>query len=99
MKAELLQLRVLQRRVRGRINVTEANLQQAYRRAVREGADGAVARGMLGPAEPPPFADVRDRLCADLVNREMLLHRSLYLRDLRRTVGVDERLEVAPATR
>lgn len=74
MEAELLQLRVLQRRVRGRINVTEADLQQAYHRAVREAADGTVARGMLR-------------------------QRSLYLRELRRTVGVDDRLDMAPATR
>ena len=196
MESEVLQLRVLQARVRGRINITDADLQQAYRRAVREAADQTVptvahvligvaedataedaaaarqraaevarrARGgedfatlarqmsddtasresggvlgeiqpgslpealdqaiaalapggvtdpVQGPAgwhvlrlvsrravEPPPFAAVRDRLYAALVNREMLRQRGIYLRELRRTVSIDDRLEVtrpAPA--
>jgi peptidyl-prolyl cis-trans isomerase SurA len=193
MEAEVLQLRVLQARVRGRINITEPDLQQAYRRAVREAADqtvptvahvligvaedatpeqvaaararaAEVARraragedfaglarqmsddtasresgGVLGEiqpgslpealdqvitalavggvsdpvrgdggwhvlrlasrraVEPPPFANVRDRLYAALVNREMLRQRGIYLRELRRTVSIDDRLVPAPA--
>lgn len=193
MESELLQLRVLQARVRGRINITEADLQQAYRRAVREAADqtvptvahvliglaedaaaeqveaarqraeevarraragedfDALARqmsddtasresgGVLGEiqpgslaealdraiaglaagdvsdpvrgtggwhvirlvsrraVEPPPFADVRDRLYAALVNREMLRQRGIYLRELRRMVSIDDRLAAPPA--
>ena len=189
MESEVLQLRVLQARVRGRINITDADLQQAYRRAVREAADQTVptiahvligvaedatpdqvaaarvralevvrrARGgedfgnlarqlsddtasresggvlgeiqpgslpealdqaiaalapggvtdpVQGPAgwhvlrlvsrravEPPPFASVRDRLYAALVNREMLRQRGIYLRELRRTVSIDDRLD------
>ncbi len=193
MESEVLQLRVLQSRVRGRINITDADLQQAYRRAVREAAGqqvptvahvlvgvaedatpeqlaaarvraadvtrraragedfGALARqhsddagsresgGVLGEVqpgslaenidavitglavgavsdpvqgpsgwhvfrlvsrravEPPPFASVRDRLYAALVNREMLRQRGIYLRELRRTVTIDDRLDVTPA--
>lgn len=196
MESEVLQLRVLQARVRGRINITEPDLQQAYRRAVREAADqtvptiahvligvaedatpeqvaaararaGEVARraragedfaglarqmsddtasresgGVLGEiqpgslpealdqsiaalavggisdpvqgpggwhvlrlasrraVEPPPFANVRDRLYAALVNREMLRQRGIYLRELRRTVSIDDRLvPAAPGPR
>lgn len=193
MESEVLQLRVLQSRVRGRINITDADLQLAYRRAVREAAGqqvptvahvllgvaedatpeqlaaarvraadvtrraragedfGALARqhsddtgsresgGVLGEVqpgsltenvdavitalavgavsdpvqgpsgwhvfrlvsrravEPPPFASVRDRLYAALVNREMLRQRGIYLRELRRTVTIDDRLDVTPA--
>jgi peptidyl-prolyl cis-trans isomerase SurA len=193
MESEVLQLRVLQARVRGRINITDADLQQAYRRAVREAADqtvptvahvligvaedatpdqvaaarqrarrscpaGARGRGLRhlarqmsddtasresggvlgeiqpgslpeeldraitalalggvsdpvqGPAgwhvmrlvsrravEPPPFASVRDRLYAALVNREMLRQRGIYLRELRRTVSIDDRLDATRA--
>ncbi len=193
MESEVLQLRVLQSRVRGRINITDADLQQAYRRAVREAAGqqvptvahvlvgvaedatpeqlaaarvraadvtrraragedfGALARqhsddtgsresgGVLGEVqpgsltenidavitalavgavsdpvqgpsgwhvfrlvsrravEPPPFASVRDRLYAALVNREMLRQRGIYLRELRRAVTIDDRLDVTPA--
>jgi len=189
MESEVLQLRVLQARVRGRINITEADLQQAYRRAVREAADqtvptvahvlisvaedatpdqvaaararaqevvrraragedfstlarqmsddtasresggalgeiqpgslpeeldqaitalavGGVSEPVRGAAgwhvirllsrravEPPPFASVRDRLYAALVNREMLRQRGIYLRELRRTVSIDDRLD------
>lgn len=189
MESEVLQLRVLQGRVRGRINITDADLQQAYRRAVREAAGqqvptvahvlvafaddatpeqveaararaadvtrraragedfGALARqhsddtasresgGVLGEVqpgslteeidaaitalaagavsdpvrgpsgwhvirlvsrravEPPPFASVRDRLYAALVNREMLRQRGIYLRELRRTVTINDRLD------
>ena len=189
MESEVLQLRVLQARVRGRINITDADLQQAYRRAVREAADqtvptiahvligvaeestpeqvaaararalevvrrarggedfgnlarqmsddtasresggvlgeiqpgslpeeldraitalavGGVSEPVQGPAgwhvlrlvsrravEPPPFASVRDRLYAALVNREMLRQRGIYLRELRRTVSIDDRLD------
>lgn len=189
MESEVLQLRVLQARVRGRINITEADLQQAYRRAVREAADqtvptlahvligvaedatpdqvaaareralevvrrarggedfgtlarrlsddtasresggvlgeiqpgslpdeldraiaglavGGVSEPVQGPAgwhvlrlvsrravEPPPFASVRDRLYAALVNREMLRQRGIYLRELRRAVSIDDRLD------
>ncbi|MDO9019595.1 MAG: peptidylprolyl isomerase [Deltaproteobacteria bacterium] len=193
MESELLQLRVLQLRVRGRINVTEADLQQAYRRAVREAAHrtvptvahvliavaedatpaqveaarqraervaqlvragedlrslarqmsddaesrenggalgelppgslpealdeaiallalGGVTDPVRGPAgwhvirlasrralEPPPFVSVRERLYAALVNREMLRQRGIYLRELRRTVSIDNRLADFPA--
>jgi len=193
MESEVLQLRVLQARVRGRINITEADLQQAYRRAVREAADqtvptiahvligvaedstpdqqaaarvraqevvrrarggedfgnlarqmsddtasresggvlgeiqpgslpeeldraitalavGGVSEPVQGPAgwhvlrlvsrravEPPPFASVRDRLYAALVNREMLRQRGIYLRELRRTVSIDDRLDATRA--
>jgi peptidyl-prolyl cis-trans isomerase SurA len=193
MESEVLQLRVLQARVRGRINITEADLQQAYRRAVREAADqtvptvahvlvgvaedasaaeitagqqraaevarraragedfGTLARqlsddtasresgGVLGEIQPgslpeeldhaiaalavggvtdpvrgpagwhvlrlvshraveaPPFSAVRDRLYAALVNREMLRQRGIYLRELRRTVSIDDRLDVTRA--
>ena len=189
MESEVLQLRVLQARVRGRINLTDADLQQAYRRAVREAADQTVptvahvligvaedatpeqvaaararaqevarraragedfsnlarqmsddtasreSGGVLGEiqpgslpeeldqaitaltvggvsdpvrgaagwhvirlvsrraVEPPPFASVRDRLYAALVNREMLRQRGIYLRELRRTVSIDDRLD------
>ncbi len=189
MESEVLQLRVLQARVRGRINITDPDLQQAYRRAVREAADqtvptvahvligmaedatpdqvaaarvramevvrraragedfsslarqmsddsasresggalgeiqqgslpealdqaitalavGAVSDPVQGPAgwhvirlasrravEPPPFASVRDRLYAALVNREMLRQRGIYLRELRHTVSIDDRLD------
>jgi peptidyl-prolyl cis-trans isomerase SurA len=189
MESEVLQLRVLQARVRGRINITDADLQQAYRRAVREAADqtvptvahvligvpedatpdqvaaarvraqevvrraragedfsnlarqmsddtasresggalgeiqpgslpeeldqaitaltvGGVSEPVRGAAgwhvirlvsrravEPPPFASVRDRLYAALVNREMLRQRGIYLRELRRTVSIDDRLD------
>ena len=189
MESEVLQLRVLQARVRGRINITDADLQQAYRRAVREAADQTVptvahvligvaedatpeqvaaararaqevarraragedfsnlarqmsddtasreSGGVLGEiqpgslpeeldqaitaltvggvsdpvrgaagwhvirlvsrraVEPPPFASVRDRLYAALVNREMLRQRGIYLRELRRTVSIDDRLD------
>ncbi len=191
MEAEVLQLRVLQARVRGRINITESDLQQAYHRAVREAAtqtiptvahvlvavpeDGtpeqsdaararavelarraragedfaAIARqlsddtasreagGVLGEiqpgslpenldhaiaelavggvsdpvqspmgwhvlrlvsrraVDPPPFAQVRDRLYAALVNREMLRQRGIYLRELRRAISIDDRLNPA----
>jgi len=193
MESEVLQLRVLQARVRGRINITDADLQQAYRRAVREAADqtvptiahvlvgvaedstpeqvaaararaldvvrrarggedfgnlarqmsddtasresggvlgeiqpgslpeeldraitalavGGVSEPVQGPAgwhvlrlvsrravEPPPFASVRDRLYAALVNREMLRQRGIYLRELRRTVSIDDRLDATRA--
>lgn len=193
MESEVLQLRVLQSRVRGRINITDADLQQAYRRAVRESAGqlvptvahvviavpedaepaqveaararaaevtrraragedfaalarqlsddagsresggvlgeiqpgsltetmdstitalapGAVSDPVRGPSgwhvirlvsrravEPPPFASVRDRLYAALVNREMMRQRGIYLRELRRTVTIDDRLDARPA--
>jgi parvulin-like peptidyl-prolyl isomerase len=69
---------------------------------------GGVSEPVQGPAgwhvirlasrravEPPPFSAVRDRLYAALVNREMLRQRGIYLRELRRTVSVDDRLDVA----
>ncbi|MEZ4407773.1 MAG: peptidylprolyl isomerase [Polyangiales bacterium] len=199
MESEVLQLKVLQVRVRGRINITESDLQEAYRRAVREnqgatvptvahvfiavpedaseadvaaararaadvtrrvragedfaavaraesedtatresGGDlgeiqagtlpealdhelttmavGAVSDPVRGPSgfhvlkltsrravEPPPFAQVRDRLYAALLNREMLRHQRIYLRELRRAASIDDRSEapvapVPPAT-
>lgn len=192
MESEVLQLKVLQLRVRGRINITDSDLQEAYRRAIRENTQGsvmhaahvmiavpedatpaqlvtlraraedvarraragedfgAIARqvsddvstreqggdlGELQPgtlpesldhvlnglqpgqvsdpvqgpggfhvirlesrrtAEPPPFSEVRDRIYAALLNREMLRQQRIYLRELRRAAAIDDRLTVAP---
>lgn len=188
MEAEVLQLKVLQARVRGRINITENDLQEEYRRFVREAstrsilhpahvfigvppdasseqlvtlrqraedvarraragedfgqlvqaysddegtratagdlgdvnpgtlpeaierqlnalADGEVADPIQGPngfhvfrmisrrpITPPPFAEVRDRLYASLLNREMVRQQRIYLRELRRGAQIDNRL-------
>lgn len=42
MESEVLQLKVLQVRVRGRIHITESDLQEAYRRALRENQGATV---------------------------------------------------------
>jgi len=191
MEAEVLQLKVLQARVRGRINITENDLQEEYRRFVREAstrsilhpahvfigvppdasseqlvalrqraedvarraragedfaqlvqaysddegtratagdlgdvnpgtlpeaierqlnalADGDVADPIQGPngyhvfrmisrrpITPPPFAEVRDRLYASLLNREMVRQQRIYLRELRRGAQHGARANVA----
>ena len=193
METEVRRLKVLQLRVRGRINLTDADLQEAYRRFVREAAgssilhaahiflatpegadaaaveavraraadaarrvrggerfedvaaavsddaasrgsggdlgevapgtipealertlsglaDGEVSDPIRGPngwhvmrvvsrraATPPPFEEVRDRLYAALLNREMLRQQDLYLRELRRTAALEMRWETRPA--
>jgi peptidyl-prolyl cis-trans isomerase SurA len=189
METEVRRLKVLQLRVRGRINITDADLQDAYRRFVRETtgasilhaahifiavpegadaaavqaareraaaaarrvragerfedvavavsedsasrgaggdlgeiapgtipesleqtlnalADGEVSDPILGPngwhvmrvvsrrsATPPPFEQVRERLYAAMLNREMLRQQDIYLRELRRTVSIEVRWE------
>ncbi len=194
METEVRRLKVLQLRVRGRINLTDADLQEAYRRFVREAAGssilhaahifigtaegasdadveaarqralaaatrvrggerfedvaaavsddaasrasggdlGEVAPGSIpealerslnaladnelsepvrGPngwhvmrvtsrraATPPPFEEVRDRLYAALLNREMLRQQDIYLRELRRTAAIDMRWDPPAAT-
>lgn len=193
METEVRRLKVLQQRVRGRISITEADLQEAYRRFLRENAgasvvhaahifiavpDGATeaqvseararastavqrvragetfaavaaslsddeasrnAGGDLGDVEPgalpdalehvlsdlpldnvsepvrgpngfhvlrvtarrsapqPAFEELRERLYAALLNREMLRQQDLYIRELRRGATVENRLE-APRT-
>ncbi len=194
METEVRRLKVLQLRVRGRINITDSDLQEAYRRFLRESANASVVRashiflavppdapperveaiqaraaeaarraragedfaalalqysedeatqasgGDLGeiqpgvlPAEleqalgalsvgevsdpvrgpngfhvlrvasrravtPPPFDEVRDRLYAALLNREMQRQQEIYLRELRRGAALDVRMEPdAPA--
>ncbi len=194
METEVRRLKVLQLRVRGRINITDSDLQEAYRRFVRESANaaaihaahiflaiparrhGRAARGghrgaraeasrrarggedfatlvaqlsddeatrasggdlgeiqpgalpealeqalvqlengevsqpVRGPngfhvlrvtsrraVTPPPFDDVRDRLYAALLNREMQRHQEIYLRELRRGAALDVRMDPAPA--
>jgi peptidyl-prolyl cis-trans isomerase SurA len=191
METEVRRLKVLQLRVRGRINITESDLQEGYRRLLRENAGAAVIRaahiflaipadatdeatdaiavraaevarraragedfatlatqysedeatrttgGDLGEVQtgtvpesieralttlqdgqtsevvrgpngfhivratsrravtPPPFADVRDRLYAALLNREMFRQQEIYLRELRRNASVDMRWDTA----
>lgn len=193
METEVRRLKVLQLRVRGRINITESDLQEAYRRFVRESAgaaaihaahmyfaippdataaqlaevtlrareasrrarggedfatlvaqlsddeatrasggdlgeiqpgalpealeqalvqleNGEVSQPVRGPngfhvlrvtsrraVTPPSFDDVRDRLYAALLNREMQRHQEIYLRELRRGAALDVRMEPAPA--
>lgn len=193
MERQVLQLKVLQLRVRGRINITEADLRAEYARLARElqttslphvshiflavpetaseaqvaavraraealaarvrgGADfaaiaressedaasreaggdlgevqagtlpealdeaishlavGAVSDPVRGPGgfhvlrvterrapAPPAFESVRERLQAVMMNREMFRHRGIYVRELRRAVTIDDRLN-APAT-
>lgn len=193
METEVRRLKVLQLRVRGRINVTESDLQEAYRRFVRESAgaaairaahiylaippdatpeqlaavtrradeasrraragedfatlvtqlsedeatqasggdlgeiqpgalpealehalvqleNGEVSQPVRGPngfhvlrvtsrraVTPPPFDEVRDRLYAALLNREMQRHQEIYLRELRRGAALDIRMDPAPA--
>jgi len=193
METEVRRLKVLQLRVRGRINITDPDLQEAYRRFVREAAGSAIlhaahiffgtaegasdaeveavrqravaagarvrggerfedvaaalsddtasraAGGDLGEVAPgsipepleralnaladdvvsdpvrgpngwhvmrvtsrraaasPPFEEVRDRLYAAMLNREMLRQQDLYLRELRRTAAVDMRWDTTPA--
>ncbi len=188
METEVLRLKVLQLRVRGRINITDNDLQEEYRRAVRDNTQASVlhaahillhvpedatpaqlveirhtaeeiarraragedfatlarqysqdegsrdAGGDLGEIQPgalpealntalarmqpgdvsdpvqgpngfhvlrltsrdavapPPFAQVRDRLYAVLLNREMLRQQRIYLRELRQGASVDNRL-------
>jgi peptidylprolyl isomerase len=68
-------------------------------------ADGEVADPIQGPngfhvfrmisrrpITPPPFAEVRDRLYASLLNREMVRQQRIYLRELRRGAQIDNRL-------
>ncbi len=193
METEVRRLKVLQLRVRGRINVTESDLQEAYRHFVRESAgaaairaahiylaippdatpeqlaavtrradeasrraragedfatlvtqlsedeatqasggdlgeiqpgalpealehalvqleNGEVSQPVRGPngfhvlrvtsrraVTPPPFDEVRDRLYAALLNREMQRHQEIYLRELRRGAALDIRMDPAPA--
>lgn len=193
METEVRRLKVLQLRVRGRINITDSDLQEAYRRFLRENQNASVVRaahifvaipdgaspeqveaararaaeaarrsqagedfatlvtqfsqdeatqasggdlgdvqpGMLpevletalatlqdgqtsdpvrGPngwhvlrvsgrraVTPPPFAELRDRLYAVLLNREMQRQQEIYLRELRRNASLDVRMEPAPA--
>ena len=193
METEVRRLKVLQLRVRGRINITDPDLQEAYRRFVREAAgsavlhaahiyfgtpegasdadveavrqravaaaarvrggerfedvaaalsddtasrasggdlgevapgsipepleralnalaDNEVSEPVRGPngwhvmrvtsrraAAPPPFEEVRDRLYAAMLNREMLRQQDLYLRELRRTAAVEMRWDTTPA--
>ena len=86
--------------------IQPGSLPEALDQAIVALAPGGVTDPVQGPAgwhvlrlvsrravEPPPFAAVRDRLYAALVNREMLRQRGIYLRELRRTVGIDDRLE------
>ena len=40
-----------------------------------------------------PASDIEERLYAALVNREMLRQRGIYLRELRHTVSIDDRLD------
>ncbi len=192
METEVRRLKVLQLRVRGRINITESDLQEAYRRFVRESAGAAAIRaahvyvsvpadatpaqeaaslarateaarraragedfgtlaaqlsedeatqasgGDLGEIQPgvlpesleralvqlengevsdpvrgpngfhvlrvtsrravtpPPFEEVRERLYAALLNREMQRHQEIYLRELRRGAALDVRMDPAP---
>lgn len=192
METEVRRLKVLQLRVRGRINITDSDLQEAYRRFVRESAGAAAIRaahiyiaippdatpeqlaavtrraqeaarrahagedfatlvaqlsedeatqasgGDLGEIQPgalpealeralvqlengevsdpvrgpngfhvlrvtsrravtpPPFEEVRDRLYAALLNREMQRHQEIYLRELRRGAALDVRMEPNP---
>jgi len=193
METEVRRLKVLQLRVRGRINITDADLQEAYRRFTREAsgsailhaahifveaaegadesavaaargraaaaaarvragerfedvaaavsedassrgaggdlgevspgtvpealertlnalADNEVSEPIRGPngwhvmrvtsrrvATPPPFEEVRDRLYAAMLNREMLRQQDIYLRELRRGAAIDLRWETRPA--
>lgn len=195
METEVRRLKVLQLRVRGRINITDSDLQEAYRRFVRESANASAVRaahifltvpadatpervaaiaaraaeatrraragedfallvtqfsedeatqasgGDLGEIQPgvlpaeldaplaqlsdgeisdpvrgpngfhvlrvvsrravtaPPFDEVRDRLYAVLLNREMQRQQDLYIRELRRNAALDVRMDppAAPA--
>lgn len=189
METEVRRLKVLQLRVRGRINITDSDLQESYRRFVRENANASVVRaahiflavpadatpervaavaaraaeatrraragedfaqlvmqfsedeatqasgGDLGEIQPgvlpaeleaplaqlsdgeisdpvrgpngfhvlravsrravtaPPFEEVRDRLYAVLLNREMQRQQDLYIRELRRNAALDVRMD------
>lgn len=189
METEVLTLKVLQARVRGRINITEADLRQEYQRIIREapqravwqvahilvevpesatdaerdaararaadaarraqgGEDwaavvratssdentrdsggelgevgpgtlpealeealsrldpGGVSDPVLGPSgyhvlrmlsrrvePPPPFEQVRNQVQGMLLQREMVRHQRIYLRELRRSVSIDDRLD------
>jgi len=189
METEVLTLKVLQARVRGRINITESDLRQEYTRVIREapqraawqvahilvevsdsatdaqrtaareraaeaarraqagetwadlvrtfsndtntiengGELGEVSPGTLpealeealthlepggisdpvtGPSgyhvlrvlsrrvePPPPFEQVRNQVQGMILQREMLRHQRIYLRELRRSVSIDDRLD------
>ena len=80
-------------------------LPEAIERQLNALADGEVADPIQGPngfhvfrmisrrpITPPPFAEVRDRLYASLLNREMVRQQRIYLRELRRGAQIDNRL-------
>lgn len=192
METEVLTLKVLQTRVRGRVNFSDADLRQEYQRLVREmparstaqvahifievpdeatdvqrttarqraeevarraragedwaglartfsndagtreaGGDlgevspgtlpdtldaaitalavGDISAPVLGPSgyhvlrltgrrsePPPPFESVRQQVQGSLLQREMMRQQRIYLRELRRTVAVVDRLDPAP---
>ncbi len=189
METEVLTLKVLQARVRGRINITESDMRQEYQRVIREAPQRAVwqvahilvevpdsatdaerdaararaaeaarraqagetwadlvrafssdantrdtggelgevspgtlpealeaALGQLDPGgvsdpvvgpsgyhvlrvlsrrvePPPPFEQVRNQVQGMILQREMLRHQRIYLRELRRGVSIDDRFD------
>lgn len=86
-------------------SVQPGTLPEELERAIDALAVGAVSEPVRGPGgfhvlrvsertapAPPSFESVRERLQAVMMNREMFRQRGIYVRELRRAVSIDDRL-------
>jgi hypothetical protein len=81
-RRQLEYYRVLDARVRSRVNVSEADVRMAY--------DAMVARG---EAPPPSFADAHDHIYRELLSSAMEVAQAQFIEELRRAATIEIRLD------
>lgn len=86
--------------------VSQGTLPESLDTALEPLRNGQTSPAVLGPSgyhvlrlvdrrvePPPPFEQVRQQVQGSLLQREMLRQQQIYLRELRRSVAVDDRLD------
>ncbi len=84
LRRHVLEGKLVNLRVRGRVHITEQDARAAYAQAVRQVPTGG--------APPPTFLEVRERMFERALETAIDRERSRWLLDLRRGVPIDVRL-------